>query len=681
MKQKTVVNRNSIGRDTSCGREMQTPSWFDQLTARNRVLIDWGVAGVMLAGFAVILALRIHTGVVPHDDGTLGHAAERVLEGQLPHRDFDDPYTGGLAMLNAAAFKLFGVNVLSARLVLLGFTLLTFGVLYRMFRRTLPIEWAALLTITAFSWSVPHYFTPMPSWYNLFFGIFTVAALQKYAETERREWLAAAGGFTGLSFLIKVIGLYFVAVAALYVIFFEQRRSERSEVRRQTQPLCTGFVITGLALFVCGVMSIVGVTSHWPGWLTFVVPAATLAGFLAWREWKLRHHDARQRLLHLLVDGGWFAVGLIVPVAFFLIPYVVTGSFEQWLEGVFIQPLRRLDEEMARTINLRTFSIGGIMAAFGGLAVALAAFNRTTMIWSSAAAVGAFALVMISVRGGTTYAACWDAARLLPAVACLGLCFHLLRRPMSGRRNENAHHFDVESRAFLFAAAAGLFGLVQYPIVNGIYFLYVAPLIIAAVWFAAETIVPHGRWPGAAWCGIVLGFTVLWVWPGSSFTFGTVYVPLQAAAELNSQRMPLRYDATSVEVLDAVTSVIQEHSAPGSPIFAFPDTPEIYFLSNRKNPTRTFFDVLDPDYGTPDRDRRLLKLLEREKVQLIVERNFTSFSTEEPTDEFRTEIRRRYPNRFIVQDSRMRYYTIRWRERVADAARSTAMFSTSPSGL
>jgi len=690
MKNKTLVNRNSKTRDSSFpGESKQSSSevstggrsWSDVLSARHRRLIDWGVAAVMLLGFAAILTYRIHYGVVPHDDGTLAHAAERVLHGQLPHRDFDDPYTGGLSLLNAAAFKLFGVNVLSVRALLLVFTLITFGVLYRMFRRAMPIELAALLTITAFSWSVPHYFTPMPSWYNLFFGVFSMAALQKYGETERRGWLAVAGGFTGLSLLIKVIGLYFAAVAALFVIFLEHRRSERAEVRCPTRPLSTGFVMAGLALFVFGVMSIVGATSRWPGWLTFVVPAAMMATYLSLNEWRLRHHDASGRLHRLLMDGGWFFAGLAIPVVLFLFPYVLTGSLGAWFDGVFLLPLRRLDHEMARTIDIRTFTEGVVMAVFGGFAVALAAFGRTAMIWSCAAAFGAFVLMLFGVHGGTTYAACWDAARLLPTVVCTGLCVHLLHRPATKRRNGAADESSVEVQAFLFAAAAGLFGLVQYPIVNGIYFLYVAPLVIAAVWLTTATVVRHGRMPGVVWCGIVLMFTGIWVWPGSSFTFGTVYVPSQMQAQLNSKRMPLRYDATSVEVLDVVKAVVQEHSAPDAPIFSFPDTPDIYFLTNRRNPTRIFFDVFDPDYGTPDRDRRLLKLLEREKVQLVVERNFTSFSTEEPTDAFRTEIRRRYPHRYVVQDAHMRYFTIRWRDQIADAARSTAMSTNSQSGL
>ena len=60
---------------------------------------------------AVYLGLNLNCGWVPHDEGILGQSAVRILHGELPHRDFEEPYTGGLGYLDAAAFRLFGVNL------------------------------------------------------------------------------------------------------------------------------------------------------------------------------------------------------------------------------------------------------------------------------------------------------------------------------------------------------------------------------------------------------------------------------------------------------------------------------------------------------------------------------------------------------------------------------------------
>ena len=73
---------------------------------------------------AVYLLPRFDRRFIPHDEGVLGQSAERLLRGELPHGDFDDPYSGGLAMLDALACRLFGTNVRAERYVVLLFALL-----------------------------------------------------------------------------------------------------------------------------------------------------------------------------------------------------------------------------------------------------------------------------------------------------------------------------------------------------------------------------------------------------------------------------------------------------------------------------------------------------------------------------------------------------------------------------
>src|SRR2546427_5614709 len=46
---------------------------------------------------AIYMATDLKRSWAPEDEGTLGQSAERVLQGELPQRDFDDVYTGGLS--------------------------------------------------------------------------------------------------------------------------------------------------------------------------------------------------------------------------------------------------------------------------------------------------------------------------------------------------------------------------------------------------------------------------------------------------------------------------------------------------------------------------------------------------------------------------------------------------------
>src|SRR5256885_8187755 len=79
---------------------------------------------------AAYMGCNLKRGWVPHDEGILAQAAERTLHGEMPHRDFNDPYTGGLSYLNAGAFKVLGTNLLTLRIVLFSFFLLWVPAIY-----------------------------------------------------------------------------------------------------------------------------------------------------------------------------------------------------------------------------------------------------------------------------------------------------------------------------------------------------------------------------------------------------------------------------------------------------------------------------------------------------------------------------------------------------------------------
>jgi len=49
---------------------------------------------IVIAVSTLLLTAHLRRGWIPHDEGGLGESAEWVLEGGLPHRDFDELYTG-----------------------------------------------------------------------------------------------------------------------------------------------------------------------------------------------------------------------------------------------------------------------------------------------------------------------------------------------------------------------------------------------------------------------------------------------------------------------------------------------------------------------------------------------------------------------------------------------------------
>ena len=153
-----------------------------RLGARGRDVLFGG--GVVLLS-SVYLGSRALRGWIPHDEGLLAQSAERFLHGELPHRDFDATYTGGLEALHAAAFRLLGVELASLRWTLLAFAVAFVAALYVLARRAAAPPLAAALALVGVAWSLPNYFAALPSWYVLFFWTFGGVLLWAYATSRR----------------------------------------------------------------------------------------------------------------------------------------------------------------------------------------------------------------------------------------------------------------------------------------------------------------------------------------------------------------------------------------------------------------------------------------------------------------------------------------------------------------
>jgi hypothetical protein len=137
----------------------------------------WIIFSVVFLASACFLMSGLKRGWVPHDEGILAQSANYVLQGQLPHRDYTEIYTGGLSYLNALAFRLFGTNLASMRYMLLLFCLAWVTCIYYAASQFVSAAVAGGVTLLAVAWSVPNYSAAMPSWYNLFFATFGLAAL------------------------------------------------------------------------------------------------------------------------------------------------------------------------------------------------------------------------------------------------------------------------------------------------------------------------------------------------------------------------------------------------------------------------------------------------------------------------------------------------------------------------
>src|SRR5438046_3794926 len=293
-------------------------SWLQ--SPRDPRVLPWLAVLVLATAAGAILAAHYMTrGWVPHDAGSLAQSAERVLHGELPHRDFDEIYTGGLSLLNALAFRVLGPSILTLRLVMFAVFLAWLPALYYVASRFVGSIAAGLVVLASVAWSVPNYFAALPSWYNLFFAVFGTAALLRHVETGRRRYLVLAGSAAGLSFLAKIAGLYFLAAGILFLIYREHALA-RAEPAQRAPRAYAATISTGLLLFIVLLARLIGVHAGAEGIITFAAPGSAVAAWLTWQIWSDPAGSSADRFTRAMRLSLPFAAGAALPVVIFLMP-------------------------------------------------------------------------------------------------------------------------------------------------------------------------------------------------------------------------------------------------------------------------------------------------------------------------------------------------------------------------
>lgn len=610
-----------------------------------RRTLDWRVLLFSILVFsAAYVAWHLDRGWVPHDEGALAQSAERVLQGELPHRDYDELYTGGLTFLNAAAFRLFGTSLLSMRLVLFAAFLAWVPAVFYVASRLARPATAAAVTVLCVVWSLPNYPAPLPSWYNLFLTVFGIAALFRWLEDRRPRWLIAAGFIGGLSLLVKLPGLYFVAGALLFLVFEAHERS-RAANGPDARPgrMYASFVTGCLAVFCAALALLVRQEPNPAALVQFVVPGTLVAGLLVRNEWTKQAGDSRARFITLARLVGPFLLGFAVPVALFLIPFAGSDAIGALVNGVFVLPTKRIGAAAFRLLPLSgMLALLPVFLIFACGRRVAGRITRNQVIGLSVVLAG---YLVLTASDAFLYRIVWYAVRSAPPVlVLLGVVVLLKEQSADG---ESAL---LRSRTMLILSVTALFTLVQFPFSAPIYFCYVAPLVA----LLAIALLPHARPMAsavpAALIAFLIAFAVLRVNTSTLFTMGRFHEGYPRTASLGLARGGLDVALQQGEMYREAVTLLQRH-ARGGFTWASPDAPEIYFLSGLRNPTRTLFDFFDDDIG---RTPRILTALERKGVTAIVLNAWPEFSPRVRGD-FRAELERRYPFSEDVGKFRVRW--------------------------
>lgn len=598
-----------------------TTAW-EAMFSRNDALARLLVLCLVMIIAGTYVGVRVGQSWIAVDDGTLAQSAVRVLQGQLPHSDFVEVYTGGLSFIHAAAFRVFGVNLLSLRICVFLFFLAWVPAVYSIALRFTPPLTAGMVALLAIAWSFPNYEAAMPSWYNLFFATFGAAALLHYLEVRTRRWLFIAGLCGGISILIKVIGFYYIAGVLLFLAFLEQSDNEQPGTEKKSWGYRV-FTAGALLAFLSTLIYMLHRRLAAGEFYHFLLPSLAVVGMILLGERKAGAGTGERfaALLRLLIP---FIGGAVIPIVIFLIPYALAGSVGGFFSGVTSSAIAHaIDLAVARPVSPEH-----IVAL-----LPLVAFLAAGMYWKQfqgrvvGAAVALLAVVVVvrATRSELVYSGVWTSvAMLTPVVVAAGVASILALRSRDGVSKLQ------RERLVLLVALAATCTLVQYPFPVPIYLCYALPLTVLALVAIVTTVrKQRGTYVLASLVGLYLTFAVVSMIPRHIAEYSHAF----------GRRDVLRVPRGGLQIEDepffeALTIFLQQH-APNGLMYAGNDCPELYFLTGLKNVTRD-------DYGAPPEEA--LRALQSNDIKVVVIFESPYFPSAQTSPEVRAEVVKRFPH-------------------------------------
>jgi hypothetical protein len=171
----------------------------------------------------------------PVDEGVYATIAERLLAGEVLHTQIQDFHPGYGDFLNAGAFRLFGIDLLSLRYPLIAGALLQSVFVFALLHRRSALL-AACAAVASVALGVIHFLNPTPHWYALFGMCALVYWLERIPRHHRMR-LVGAGVLVGVITLFHQLVGVLVAAAVLAVTLDEESGSARGADTRLAQVL------------------------------------------------------------------------------------------------------------------------------------------------------------------------------------------------------------------------------------------------------------------------------------------------------------------------------------------------------------------------------------------------------------------------------------------------------------
>jgi hypothetical protein len=507
---------------------------------------------LLLLGLLVLTRLAFR-GWIPHDEGTLGQAASRVLDGEVPHVDFHDTYGGLQAYAHSVVFSLIGESIRSLRIANLGIAAIASFASFSIVRRVQPMVVAASVGVAVMLIGFAAYPASMPSWWNASLGLASTALVLHWLNSRNGMFLVASGLVSGLSFLVKSTGAYVAAGIALFLLILVN-----AESRRRWNTALGAMIVACFAGLLTADPSLQPIFV-----LLLPLVANVFIGFrIAPELGSFSERAVTPR------DVVVFSGSCLAPVVVYAFPYFLSGNGDALVSGWFRLPQLRF-ESASWGMELPVLPL--VLLASMALLIYMVR-HRLGSRW-------AYRVSVVLIVGGafSGWSLWWLLLVLLVVLVPLVVAMAISKAGRGWR---------LTADQLLLAIVVSAFAFIQFPVSNLIYGVYLVPLVLtgAGVWIKG----PSRSRAFALVLLLTASIVAIHVGRGQLYAASPLAEPV-SMVPLETERggidIPVAH-AFYVELVDHLEGI------GNSPIYAGPDAPEVYFLTGAINPTPVLFDFL-----------------------------------------------------------------------------------------
>jgi hypothetical protein len=470
----------------------------------------------------------------PSDEGIYAHIAQRLLEGDVLGRDIQSLHPGYINFVNAAAMRAFGPDLLSMRYPLVLAALIQSCLVYALFARHGGLL-ALAASVGSTALGLVQFLNPTAHWYCLALSVFLIWWL---SVTPSGHWwrLLVTGALIGVVLLFRQLTGVWLAFGALAIILAEDPNPETREGTWMAR------VVLALAIvLLAAYLVLAGGSRPMAKLMVGSWPLMLLAVSLA----RARVPNGRMLRTTMWLTAG--AAAAAAPLAGYLIAH---GAVQAWLADA-LGALRLSDLDYMRTANWLS------LAPLLGLVQLL----RPTSV--------------VSFVNGLY----WFTLPLLPIINGL-LTVRAFRQGS-----------PTELALPVFAA---FYALVSLHLEGSMYWYFSVGLSLAAcLWHARLASMPARTAYAAAALGVAAIALVFHAGQPASRSFTDRMKGARMATLTPPQcdglpHATLRIGEPDCETYRRIVELIRTHASADAPILAVPHDPEMYFLSDRRNPFRFY---------------------------------------------------------------------------------------------